>query len=203
MWSTSVRWRRSAAAIAMSVVMGIAGAARAEERADGPAGDVALAERRAAEAFEAYSRGEYPKAVTLYLEAYAASASAPILYNLARIYDTKLENREQAIVFYRRYIASVDARPDLLKTGRLRLEELQAMRPGTGGTTDPSPVAGKARGRAPSPEVAEPQSGWSTRRWLGATLGVGGLLGLGVGGAFGILARSNASTAHRLCDGNV
>jgi hypothetical protein len=207
-----VRCRRGIAAIALSVVVaGVSAPARAEEPTDGPGRNVTLAERRAAEAFEAYSKGEYPNAVTLYLEAYGASASAAILYNLARIYDTKLDDRAQAIAFYRRYIASVDARPDLSRTARLRLEELETAdaSPGSGRSVDLNPGTPRAtkRGGEPvAPPIApgpESRPGWSTQRWAGVVLGTTGLVGLAVGGAFGLAARSNANTAHQLCDGNV
>src|SRR5688572_6208587 len=48
--------------------------------------DVALAERYAAAAFEAYRAREYGRAVSLYEQALAAAPSAEILYNIARVY---------------------------------------------------------------------------------------------------------------------
>jgi len=209
MCSNSRPWAWTVMVAAWSVVF--AGRAQAEDPATCTAANTGLAERRAGEAFEAYGKGEYPKAVTLYLDAYAACPSAPILYNLARIHDTKLDDRNQAMVFYRRYVASVDARPDLVVTARKRLEELQPSKPTASPVVTASPAEHVAResrpgsGGAPPPprDMATPQSGWSNQRWLGAMLGVGGVVGLGVGSVFGMLARSQANSAHELCDGNV
>jgi hypothetical protein len=209
MSSNSRLWAGIVIVAAWSIAF--AGEAQAEDASTCTATDTGLAERRAGEAFEAYGQGEYPKAVTLYLDAYAACASAPILYNLARIHDTKLDDRNQAVVFYRRYIASADARPDLVVTARKRLEELQPAKasPAAVVTTPPSEhVARESRqgsdGALPAQrDIATSPPGWSNQRWLGAMLGAGGVAGLGVGSVFGMLARSKANTAHQLCDGNV
>lgn len=204
---SSSRWQRVLVAAALSLTS--AGVARADEPTTCTAPDTTLAERRAGEAFEAYGKGEYPKAVTLYLDAYAACPTAPILYNLARIHDTKLDKREQAIVFYRRYVASVDARPDLVVAARKRLEELEPTKlsPSAVAKTAPSErgldEAHEGHARSASPHVAASQAGWSNQRWLGAILGASGVVGLGLGSAFGMLARSHANTAHQMCDGNV
>ena len=65
--------------------------------------EIARAEAFATEAFEAYERKEYEQAVALYRKALEASPSADIIYNLARIYDSKLKDRQRAVEFYRRY----------------------------------------------------------------------------------------------------
>lgn len=221
MWSNSGHRRRSLFAdgrgwmrgVAIGMVVGVVATSRpalADEPVDANPGGVALAERRAAEAFEAYSRAEYANAVALYLQAYAASASAPILYNIARIYDVRLGNRAQAIEYYRRYVSSADARADLVETTRRRLAQLEEEEASPAAGTGPSTGAAAPQAKRPAEPSAPPvvpppprQGGWSTERWVGVVLGTAGLVGVGIGSAFGLAARSNANTAHQLCNGNV
>src|SRR4051794_22780210 len=65
--------------------------------------DVTRAESYAADAFAAYEKKDYQEAVVLYLKALEAAPSADVLFNLAKIYDTKLNDRQLAMSFYRRY----------------------------------------------------------------------------------------------------
>src|SRR6185436_18211441 len=92
----------------------------------GDGSSVNLAERRAAEAFAAYNKKEYAAAIALYLEAYDATPSGAILYNIARIYDLKLHNRPSAIAFYRRYVADAGAQPDMIDIANHRLQQLRS-----------------------------------------------------------------------------
>src|SRR5262249_54716959 len=43
---------------------------------------------------------------------------------------------------------------------------------------------------------------WSSLRWTGVITGAVGLVGLGVGGGFGLAAMSRARSARDQCDGN-
>ena len=72
-----------------------AGPALAQDEPSSPP-DVARAESYAAEAFQAYAEKDYPRAVALYQQALDAAPSADIVYNIARIYDTKLEDAAHA-----------------------------------------------------------------------------------------------------------
>lgn len=170
---------------------------------------VALAEQRAAEAFQAYSRKEYAAAVALYLEAYEAAPSGSILYNIARIYDTKLADRPLAITFYRRYIADPGAYTERIEFANQRLRqlreaELAASKAPVDGAA-PAQVALEPQ-RAPQaqaqPRLGEDEPGWSTLRWTGVVVGTVGVAALGTGIGFGLSAMSKASTANDLCDGN-
>src|SRR4051812_29210658 len=80
-----------------------------EQTQEDPAQNVARAEEYASQAFDAYSQQDYPRAVALYQQALAASASPDIIYNLARIYDLKLKDRALSIEFYERYTADPGA----------------------------------------------------------------------------------------------
>jgi tetratricopeptide (TPR) repeat protein len=167
------------------------------------AADVELAERNAADAFTAYEAGRYATAVSLYVQAYNASPNADILYNIARIYDTKLGDRKLAITFYRRYIADPGALADRIKTANSRLvvlreAEIAAEQP-------PAAAAPHARLRvsaAGDRASAAPDRTWSSQELVGGVVGAAGIVGVGVGAAFGIAAISGARTARDLCDGN-
>jgi tetratricopeptide (TPR) repeat protein len=182
----------------------------ADDTAAADPSSVSQSERRAADAFAAYNRKEYAAAIALYLEAYDAAPSGSILYNIARIYDLKLHNRPSAIAFYRRYVADPSAQGDLIDVSNQRLRELRNAEIGIERVADDGSVrtdGGTARRRDALPRAAhdageEPRGRWSTLRWTGVALGAVGLVGVGVGGGFGLAAMSRASTAKDQCDGN-
>jgi tetratricopeptide (TPR) repeat protein len=164
-------------------------------------GAIALAEQKASKAFEAYQSKRFSEAVALYIEAYDASPNADILYNVARIYDTKLGDRPLAINFYRRYIGDPGAVADRIQLANERLvalreAELAATRPAE------APVAPPVRA-VPAPAPVAPASGWNATQVTGVALAATGVVALGVGTGFGIAAMKNARTSKDLCDGSV
>jgi hypothetical protein len=184
-----------------ALVVGQPISAFAEEGAEAPASnDVKLAEQRAAQAFEAYQKREYPTAVALYLEAYNAASSADMLYNIARIYDTKLGDRQLAMTFYRRYIADPGAASERIKRANDRLVELREAEIAAAdrGSREPRSPSKEPR-TSPAPEPSDRSSSLSQ---TGAIVGLGGLIGVGVGAGFGISAMAKAHTARDLCNGN-
>lgn len=201
-------WSASSAVIA--VVVGLAPLARAEEPVVGISASVALSERRAADAFQAYAKEDYALAVALYLDAYDAAPSASILYNIARVYDTKLGNHPQAINFYRRYIAAPGTRVELVQIANQRLRELHEVEltPSTSMEEGSTPVDETMRREraSSSPSMVDPNhgrgNGWSRLRWVSVALGAVGVVGVGVGTGFGLAALSQARTANELCNGN-
>jgi tetratricopeptide (TPR) repeat protein len=164
--------------------------------------DVELAERHAADAFAAYEAGRYGTAVSLYVQAYNASPNADILYNIARIYDTKLGDRKLALTFYRRYIADPGAQADRIKLANERLITLREAEIAAEQTGPSRPSPGRALGSAGSTATPTDEDRWSNQELVGAIVGAGGVVGVVIGGAFGVAAISNASTARDLCDGN-
>jgi tetratricopeptide (TPR) repeat protein len=167
--------------------------------------DVARAESYAAAGFEAYERKEYAEAVTLYKQALEAAPSADIVYNLARIHDTKLKDRKLAIEYYRRYTLDTGADPNRLRTASLRLAELGELE--AVASESPARRESASEPRAPPPlygttPKAVDDGGLSGVQIAGIVTGGAGLVGIGIGVGFGLEAKSDADVAHDLCDGN-
>lgn len=195
--------------IAVGLVTGLAWAAAGPVIAQeaGATTDVARAEAYAADAFNAYSRKDYSSAIALYQNALEAAPSADILYNLARIYDTKLKNRGLAIEYYRRYTLDTGADPNRLRVANARLSELRELEAIAAETPAPAaPDAPQASVRpgslAAPPSAAAQDRGLSGVQVAGIVTGAVGVAALGVGIGFGFAAKNNADVADRFCDGN-
>jgi tetratricopeptide (TPR) repeat protein len=63
------------------------------------------AQRLADEGVEAYRSGKYATAVKLFKQAYALRQEPALVYNLAKTYD-KLDQRNEALEYYRRYLVA-------------------------------------------------------------------------------------------------
>lgn len=90
-----------------------------------PADTVEKVEALAREARTLYDAGEFGQSVAVYLEAYKLQPTAAVLYNVAVIYDKKLQEADLAIDFYRRYIGSPDADPAAVQRATARIQELK------------------------------------------------------------------------------
>jgi tetratricopeptide (TPR) repeat protein len=118
--------------------------------------DMQRAERFAARGFGAYREKDYATAVALYLQAYDAAPSADMLFNIARIYDGGLSDRELAIRYYREYIAAPDAEPARIalaseRVARLSVAEEAAVAPaGAAPAVAPDPPTPASPGPAPA-----------------------------------------------------
>jgi hypothetical protein len=168
--------------------------------------DVASAEQKASQAFDAYQAKRFAEAVALYLEAYRAAPSADVLYNVARIYDTKLGDRPLAISFYRRYITDPGAVADRIQIANERLvalreAEVAATRPAAAPEPAAPAPAAAADVRADASFGAEP--GWQAAEVTGVVMGVTGILALGVGTGYGIAAMNEMETVRDICPNNV
>jgi tetratricopeptide (TPR) repeat protein len=205
-------------ACALSVSLAVA---PSTARAEAGTADVSRAETYAAEAFDAYQKKDYQEAVVLYLKALEASPSADVLFNLAKIYDTKLNDRELAMSFYRRYIADPGADPQRVRTANTRLAELRelevaakekpvgvvagtAAAGGSGADQKGQPAAGSEPSGSAADQKSSPKAdrGLSGMQWAGIATGLVGLGGVAVGTVFGLSAKSDADTAKQECDGN-
>lgn len=167
---------------------------------------IVLAEQKAAQAFEAYQAKRFAESVALYLEAYAAASNADILYNVARIYDTKLGDRPLALNFYRRYITDPGAVADRIQVANERLQSLRDAELAVAEAAPaPAPVASPAPESPPPRAARRPATagGWSTGEWAGAILAGTGVVAIGIGTGFGVAAMDDTRTVRDLCDGNV
>jgi tetratricopeptide (TPR) repeat protein len=200
-------------------------ASRAGAQAPTRSAPVVLAERHAAEAFAAYERGDYGRAIVLYEQALAASPSADIAYNLARVHDIGLHDAARAIEWYERYIADPGAAAPRVEAARARVAELRPrgdrLEPSAappGGAAPPlavgAPAAARlaimhdfpldAPGLAPAPRAAAGarDAGLGPLETAALTLGSMGLVGVGVGIGFGLAAQARSDEWRRDCDGN-
>lgn len=224
-----MRARRGGGVLALAIALGSPSRASAEPSAppsiDGGssiavsadatnADGIERAEAYAAAAYEAYSREDYAQAVALYLEAYAASPTAAILYNVARIYDTALHDATLAIRHYERYVSAPDADVYRAARARARLAQLRAARDAALAPERPAPApvatgsAGSTGSTFPAPAPPHPAAAgeldarfWTPLRVGAVVAGSVGLVAIGLGAGFGVAALSDASTAREYCDG--
>jgi tetratricopeptide (TPR) repeat protein len=184
----------------------LSGRARAEGSSN--ASDVARAEGYAADAFDAYTRKDYSAAVALYIKALDTAPTADMLYNLARIYDGKLKERQLAIDYYRRYARDPGAEPTRLRTVTERLSqllELEAI------STETAPMRQRAEPPSSGPSSSDNRAlagsnahehGITGVQVLGIVALTAGITGLGIGGGFGLSAKSDSEVADEFCNGN-
>lgn len=144
-------------------------------------------EELASEAQAHYRAGEFGEAVSDYLKAYKLGPAAALIYNIAIIYDRKLNEIDLAMEFYRRYIRAEDADPEAVLRATARLGELKelkkkreappppprvAVTPGAGnqpgGSAGPPP--GTAGGVSSKVERQEDLSTWG---WIALGTGAG------------------------------
>jgi tetratricopeptide (TPR) repeat protein len=197
-------------ALALAVSNVCARSAKAEPTAsDGvDEGDVDRAEALAAQAFAAYAQQDYAAAVSLYRQAYDASRSADILFNIARIYDIALRDRSAAMTFYQQYIIDPDAEDERVDIAFERIAALEPAhaRARSGSASTGADRAPPRRAAMPLPAPARVDSKaepWTALRVGAIVAGTVGLVGVGLGAGFGVAALSDASTAREYCNGDV
>lgn len=161
--------------------------------------DIAAAEQFAQEAFDAYQAQRYVEAVALYRKAYQAAPSAAMLYNLARIYDKALQDGPLAMTFYRQFIADPEAEPEQVRTANERLLALRA--------AEQTQLSQPPVQPAPPPPLADPPrqadtGSLSALQVGGMVMAAAGLVGIGVGVRYGLVAMDEADTVSESCDGN-
>lgn len=179
-------------------------AASAEQR-------VALAERLAQAAFEAYQRRHYPRAIELYQRAWAAAPSADIAFNIARVYDRGLQDPRAALEHYQRCAEHPSALPERRRSAERRIEELKrALAEADPAVAQPEaqpPSQGPAARALPARSGSVPPASAASSRWTateiaGLAVGGAGVGALGVGLGFALAAHSERSEWERDCDGN-
>lgn len=161
-------------------------------RAQGESAPVDQVETLAARAKAHYAAGRFNEAISDYLAAFRLAPAAGLLYNVAHIYDRKLDEIDLALQFYRRYVGAPDAEPDIVGKANARIQELKIekrrrelaeMAP----PVTPPPVAITEPVAAP---VAR-GGGSSQKTWGWITLGAGVAIA-GAGAIFGVQAQGSA-----------
>jgi len=166
------------------------------------------AEELAGQAYDSYKKGDYGQALAQYQRAFQISAAAPLLFNIAQIYDRKLHERELASDYYRRYLKLPDADPELIKRANERLVALKreedALKENPPAATAPQPAGARAGADgSPTPSSADhaPNSG-ATLRTAGLAVTGLGVVGVAVGTIFGLTAKSKNDDAASQCPSN-
>ncbi|NUN14732.1 MAG: hypothetical protein HUU55_13965 [Myxococcales bacterium] len=153
----------------------------------------ATAEALAADARALYESGQYAQAITAYVKAHRLAPAGALLYNIAFIYDAKLNEKELALDFYRRFIRSPDADPALMERANQRIAELKVESVGGGTTTQAIGESGTSRVIDPAVTVSvTPESKETTVRPMaiaGWVLTGVGFAAAATGVVFGVLAQ--------------
>jgi tetratricopeptide (TPR) repeat protein len=153
------------------------------------------------QAFARYEAGDFPGAVAFYMKAYALNVDPRVLFNVAQIYDKKVQDRDLALEYYRRYLKSTTTEVDLVRKATERVTELQRQQderakpaaPAQPATPPVAPPQVTPPALVPAP-IAPPPGGEaesSPRTWIGYT--TAGVLGIGAA-VTGSLALSSSST---------
>ncbi|MBU0554040.1 hypothetical protein KKF91_15310 [Myxococcota bacterium] len=166
------------------------GVSFAQTEEGGEARIEALAEAGAA----AYDAGDYVKAVGLYIRANQLEPNAPLIYNIAVIYERKIDDPQLAIQFYRRYIGSPDVDPEKIPVVneriiklKLEIQKREAARAKPDKPAEPTSV--KIIKVIQDPIAPPPPPKPSVAPWL--VIGTGAALGI-AGGVFGVMAQRSA-----------
>jgi len=193
-------------ALGATLVIALGHASPAEAASGGDA--TARAERLGEQARDAFRAGDAERAIDLYLQAYETAPSAGFLFNIAFIYDRRLDEPELAAGYYRRVIDAPDADPDLIARARDELEAVAARRPAepppapdtapprvapTPGEGGPLGVEGRARPRCPARGVGP----WVLMIGGGAALTGGVVLGAVAAGTESDFHAASAPDARR------
>ncbi len=151
-------------------------------------------ERLARDASELVRAGEFRRGIARYEEAYRVEPAAALLYNIAFIYDRKLDDPRSAREYYERYLVATDAEPDASARARDRLTDLNAR------------IAEEARELEMAPLNPETSASSSDLRyavmdppqadsWAWGFLGTGAV-GIAIGTAFHHMAGESADLAN-------
>jgi len=175
-----------ARAIACAFVVLTFAAAPLVRAADSPPTDpTARAEWLSAQAEAAFSDKRFADAIRPYLDAWEAAPAASILYNVAFIYDKRLNDPELAIDYYDRAARSTDADADLRNKARARIAALRAELAGDKPPPD-KPPPDKPPPDKPSVTTRERSAGpWIVTASGGALLVGGVVMGLIASGTEG------------------
>lgn len=134
-----------------------------------------------------FQAGDFKGAVKAYREAYQFEPVGALLYNIAFIYDKKLQDYQLALDYYRRFVNAPDADQGTRISAYERIieirdliEEQEKARGGTGNAGNQGTNPG-----TPTPPPPPPESNQALIGWIVAGSGAGVAI---LGGVFGLLA---------------
>jgi hypothetical protein len=192
--------RKHGAFVASAVILATTYGGAAHADASRPSGtrkpdasQAPTSDELADQAFKAYEVNDFATAVELYLKAFQISGDVRILYNVASIYDKKLQNAKLAEEFYLRYLKSKGTEPELLKKASDRLLGMKDER------DSPSEKAESVSAEPASP----PSTAQPSQRTIGVVIAGAGVVAIGVGVAFGVSALSQADDLHTQCPNDI
>jgi hypothetical protein len=189
--------------------------------AEADAGSAAVAaEQVAAQGYDLHAAGRFSEAIAAYLKAYALSNAAVALFNVATIYDRKLHEPALATEYYRRYVASSDAEPDLIDKANTRLAALEPQQhedvdadaheagdaaPAVPVVPIPAATVSIVDAAAPAPTPPHAPASRSAGPWktIGLVVGGTGVATVGAGLVLGALAMVKDKDANMMCNGAV
>jgi hypothetical protein len=176
-------------AFALSALLVVA-SAHADDRVHPP---VPAAQDLVQQAIEQYKAGQFLESAQTLLRAYEISPAPRMLFNIARAFD-HAGRLDDAARYYRMYLDSADAEPDLASSARTALDRIKtkqaadAARVSAPAAATPSPAASAtpATKPAPAPTEAPPAATTGEPSYAASNvLVIGGgaiaLVGLGVG----------------------
>jgi hypothetical protein len=198
---------RAAAIAAALAVLSAAPCARADDEVDATTLRV---EKLADDAAGRVARGAFGEALELYMQANEVAPSAVVAFDIAWLYDRHLGSPALALDYYRRCVAAPDVTSELAARAKERIAALEAHAPRAPsvGATAVGPVpeggGGGAAGGAGAGGAGAggAESSWSPLRTWAIFSGGTGLVALGVGVAFAVVAKNKDSEAGRYCDGD-
>ncbi len=171
------------------------------------ANDTAKVEQLSEEAMAKYEAADYAGAIAIYLQAYKVQPAGALLYNVATIYDRKLNQRDLAIEYYRRFLSASDAEPDLVRKAVARVQTLEEARmaatEATAATPNEPGSATQTDAKGAPVATATAKGPLFTResvRNYGYVATALGVVGIGIGLAYGYKARQARDDASGLCD---
>ncbi len=133
-----------------------------------------------------FQAGDFKGAVKAYREAYQFEPVGALLYNIAFIYDKKLEDYQLALDYYRRFVNAPDADQSTRISAYERIIEIRdLLEEGVDEGGETGSQGGGTTTTPPPPPPPPPESNQALVGWIVAGTGAGVAI---VGGVFGLLA---------------
>ena len=168
-------------------------------------GDLEAAQRDAVQAFDAYMRDDFAGAGALYERSLEAESHRGVVFDLARLYATKLHSQRTAEGYYRRYLRDESAPPEpdrkALATAAIKAPSRTAPQEQSASLL-PFPRSEDKTKPSQPPKATHYEPASSRARLVTSAISAGtGLTAVGVGAGLSVLARRYADVAHGTCEG--